>query len=123
MTNREDTYESESVKEHRRKWVKLKAKYLYALPEEIAHIELSLSKKDYAPAKKCAHRIKGTSATFGFGEISRSAARLEQLAASHCEQEYSGAVNEIMRLVEHEIRLLDFQRSPDLDRNERDANG
>ena len=123
MTNREETYESESVKEHRRKWAELKAKYLHALPEEIARIEVALRNREYALAKKHAHRIKGTSATFGFGAISRSASRLERLAAAHAEDGYSGAVNEMMRLVEHEMSLLDFQDRSQIGGGERGSDG
>jgi len=123
VTNREETYESESVKEHRRKWAELKAKYLHALPEEIARMEVALRNREYAPAKKHAHRIKGTSATFGFRAISRSAARLERIAAAHAEDEFSVAVNEIMRLVEHEISLLDLQDRSQIDGAERGSGG
>ncbi len=107
----------------RRAWAQLKAKYLKDLQQQLDGITTILEIKDYNAIKKHAHRIKGTSGTYRLDTISKSVARLEQLADNRNPDAIVTTINEVKRLVELETSRLDSTAISSIDGPERVANG
>ncbi|HUW20073.1 MAG TPA: Hpt domain-containing protein [Sedimentisphaerales bacterium] len=87
-------------------WAQLTAEYLHDLPQQLDVIRNVLEVKDYTAIKKQAHRIKGTSGTYRLESISRSVARLEQLADRQNPDAIANSIDKLRRLVERETRRL-----------------
>jgi len=87
-------------------WIKLTAKYLRDLPQQLDGIRATLEIKDYRSIKKQAHRIKGTSGTYHLDTISKIAARMERLADRHNTSALVSAINKARRLVQLETAEL-----------------
>ena len=84
------------------KWSHLVSEYLRDLPSQVKSIRAILEIKDYAKIKKQAHRIKGTSGTYGLEAISKNAAQLEQSAETEDPDRIIIAINNITRSIEIE---------------------
>ncbi len=94
-------------------WSHLISEYLGDLPRQLNSIRTILEIPDYAKIKKQAHRIKGTSGTYGLEAISQDAAQLEQSADTHDSGRIVTAINNMTRSVEIEtIRLNPQITSP-----------
>lgn len=104
-------------------WAQLIAEYLNDLPRQLDGIRGMLEEKDYAAIKHHAHRAKGTSGTYRLRSISKHFAQLEILAESQNPEAIFAAVNEIMRLVEAEIKRLNPRIASPTDSSERNING
>ena len=101
MANTDTTSDSSSTqgrfpsREFPPKWSHLVSEYLRDLPGQIKSIRATLQIKDYAKIKKQAHRIKGTSGTYGLQTISKNAAQLEQSAETKDPDRIIIAINNI----------------------------
>ena len=84
------------------KWSHLVSEYLRDLPSQIKSIRAILEIADYAKIKKQAHRIKGTSGTYGLDTISNNAAQLELSAETKDSDRIITAINNITRSIEIE---------------------
>ena len=84
------------------KWSHLVSEYLRDLPRQVKTIRAILQIKDYAKIKKQAHRIKGTSGTYGLQAISKSAAQLELSAEIGDPDRIIIAINNISRTIKIE---------------------
>jgi HPt (histidine-containing phosphotransfer) domain-containing protein len=104
-------------------WVRLAARYLRDLPQQLDGIRTTLKIKDYSAIKKQAHRIKGTSGTYRLEGISKGAARLERLAESENEGAIATTINKVMRLVELEAKKVNSQLVSSPRESERDSDG
>ncbi len=81
------------------KWSHLVSEYLRDLPRQIKSIRAILQIPDYAKIKKQAHRIKGTSGTYGLETISKSAAHLERSAETADSDRIITAINNITNAI------------------------
>ncbi len=90
-------------------WSHLISEYLSDLPRQLNSIRAILEIPDYAKIKKQAHRIKGTSGTYGLEAISQDAAQLEQSADTHNSGRIVTAINNMTRSVEIESNRLNPQ--------------
>ncbi len=128
MTDSGKTWDSPSAKRSpsecdRKAWARLAARYLRDLPEQLSRIRTTLAIRDYSTIKKQAHRIKGTSGTYRFDAISRTAAKLERLADSRDPDAIAGAISRAMHVVELETRKLNSRAVSSLEGPERSQNG
>lgn len=80
-------------------WEHLISEYLSDLPRQLNSIRTILEIPDYAKIKKQAHRIKGTSGTYGLDTISQDAAQLEQSAEAHNRENVTLALSRIIKSV------------------------
>ncbi len=80
------------------------AEYLQDLPAQLTAIKTKLETKGYTAIKKDAHRIKGTSGTFGLCDIAQGAVELEASADSQNHDAIITAINAVVYLVEVESR-------------------
>ncbi len=103
-------------------WGKLTLKYLHNLPQQLDEISAVLEVKDYPAIKKHAHRIKGTSGTYGLETISQAAAKLERSANSGDPDAIVTIINKIKRLVELAASQLDSLKATSVNSLERIAN-
>jgi len=83
-------------------WSHLISEYLSDLPRQLNSVREILEIPDYAKIAKYAHRIKGTSGTYGLEAISQDAAQLEQSADTHDSGRIVTAINNMTRSVEIE---------------------
>ncbi|MHC4394184.1 MAG: Hpt domain-containing protein [Planctomycetota bacterium] len=104
-------------------WAHLTAEYLNDLPRQFKQIKKMLSQKDYAAIKKHAHRIKGTSATYRLGDISKSAAQLQHIADTQNPNTIAAIINKLTQLVKLQIEKLDSLTLSSIDDSERFADG
>ena len=87
-------------------WGRLISEYLGDLPRQIDSVRAILEIPNYEKIAQQAHRIKGTSGTYGLEAISRDAARLEQSAQRHDREDVALALGRISESVEaQESRL------------------
>jgi len=112
-----------SEQKRRQEWNRLAAEYLRDLPRQLDRMRKRLQAKDYSTIKGEAHRIKGTSGTYRFEHISKSAARLEQFAASRDSDAIASATDELMRLIELETKKLESQQLGSASDAEGDSDG
>lgn len=104
-------------------WTHLVSEYLSDLPRQLNSIRAILEIPDYARIKQQAHRIKGTSGTYGLETISKNAAQLEQSADTHDSGNVARAINNMTRSVEIESVRLNPQSAAASDSREGGANG
>ena len=104
-------------------WSHLISRYLSDLPRQLNSIRAILEIPDYAKIKQQAHRIKGTSGTYGLEAISQDAAQLEQSADTHDSGNVARAINNMTRSVEIETVRLNPQSAAASNSREGDANG
>ncbi len=103
-------------------WGKLTLKYLHNLPQQLDEIRGILEIEDYPAIKKHAHRIKGTSGTYGLETISQAAAKLERSANSGDPDAIVTIINKIKRLVELAASQMDSLTVTSVDSLEGSAN-
>jgi len=96
--------QSESVR--RQSWEHLTAEYLNDLPRQFEELKRMLEQENYAAIKKDAHRIKGTSATYRLGDISKSAAQLQHIADTQKPKAVSAVIDELAQLVKLQVNRL-----------------
>ncbi|MHC4476734.1 MAG: Hpt domain-containing protein [Planctomycetota bacterium] len=104
-------------------WAQLMAEYLQDLPRQFDAMRTTLETRDYATIKEQAHRIKGTSGTYGLDSICSSTARLERLAESRNPDVIVAAIDEVMCLIELEIKKLKSSEIWPSDESERNTDG
>jgi len=104
-------------------WERLISEYLSDLPRQLNSVREILDIPDYAKIAKYAHRIKGTSGTYGLETISKNAAQLEQSADTHDSGNVARAINNMTRSVEIESIRLKAQPAAASDSREGTANG
>ncbi len=108
MANSDTTSDSSSTKgkgpsrKFPPKWSNLVSEYLRDLPSQIKSIRSILQIPDYGKIKKQAHRIKGTSGTYGLEAISKNAAQLELSAETADPDRIITALNNITMAIEIE---------------------
>lgn len=103
-------------------WAHLVSRYLSDLPRQLNSIRAILEIPDYAKIAQYAHRIKGTSGTYGLETISKNAAQLEQSADTHDSGRIVTAINNMTRSVEIESVRLNPQSAVASNSRERSAN-
>ena len=57
-----------------------RAEYALRLPSKLAAIEALTARGEWDEARRAAHKLRGSAATYGFATIGEAAAVLEQLA-------------------------------------------
>jgi HPt (histidine-containing phosphotransfer) domain-containing protein len=103
-------------------WTQLISEYLSDLPRQLGAIRTILEIKDYPGIKKQAHRIKGTSGTYGLETISKTAAQLEQSAETGDSDKIITAINNITRSIEIETTMPNSKSVTESPSRERAAN-
>jgi len=93
-------------------WSHLISRYLSDLPRQLNSVREILEIPDYAKIKKQAHRIKGTSGTYGLDTISQDAAQLEQSADTHDPENVALALSRIIKSVETQSNRQNPQSTP-----------
>jgi len=104
-------------------WERLVSEYLSDLPRQLNSVREILEIPDYAKIAKQAHRIKGTSGTYGLETISKNAAQLEQSADTHDSGNVARAINNMTRSVEIESIRLKAQSAAASNSREGTTNG
>jgi CheY-like chemotaxis protein len=66
---------------------KLVGMFVQEMPDRINALEAQAKGRDWDQLTRTAHQIKGAAGSYGFGEITPYAARLEQAARSGCQEE------------------------------------
>jgi HPt (histidine-containing phosphotransfer) domain-containing protein len=80
--------------------------YASRLPSKLAAIEELAARGDWEEARRAAHKLRGSAATYGFAAIGEAAAALEQLAldaASFDPVRFRGALDEAFVRARDEI--------------------
>lgn len=103
-------------------WSHLISRYLSDLPRQLNSIRAILEIPDYAKIKQQAHRIKGTSGTYGLETISKNAAQLEQSADAHDREDVARALDRMIKSVETQNSAMNPQSAASSNSRERTAN-
>jgi HPt (histidine-containing phosphotransfer) domain-containing protein len=103
-------------------WEHLVSEYLSALPRQLNSIRAILEIPNYEKIKQQAHRIKGTSGTYGLDVISQDAAQLEQSAEAHDAENVALALGRIIKSVQTQNSAMNTQSAAAVDSPERAAN-
>ena len=103
-------------------WERLISEYLSDLPRQLDSVRAILDIPNYEKIKQQAHRIKGTSGTYGLDTISRDAGQLEQSADTHDRENVSLAIGRIIKSVETQNIGLNRQSVRAAGKPERAAN-
>lgn len=80
--------------------------YASRLPSKLADIEESAARGDWDEARRAAHKLRGSAATYGFVAIGDAAATFEQLAidaTSIDPARFRGAIDEALKRVRDAI--------------------
>ena len=103
-------------------WSHLISEYLSDLPRQLDSVREILEIPDYAKIAQQAHRIKGTSGTYGLETISKNAAQLEQSADAHDREDVARALDRMIKSVETQNSAMNPQSAASSNSRERTAN-
>ena len=88
----------------------LRTSFLEALPEYVDAVRQAVRAQDRDQMRAAAHKLKGTSGSFGVGEVSELAGRIEHLLAEAADRdllvEEKGAIDQIVSDLEEHCRRV-----------------
>jgi HPt (histidine-containing phosphotransfer) domain-containing protein len=82
-----------------------RADYASRLPSKLAAIEELTARGAWAEARRAAHKLRGSAATYGFVTIGDAAAVLEQLATDASSPAAEGAARAALQDAIHRVRI------------------
>jgi HPt (histidine-containing phosphotransfer) domain-containing protein len=103
-------------------WTNLRAEYIDDLPSQLKAIRAILEIKDYDKIKRHAHRIKGTSGTYGLENIAKHASELEKSAETQDSETVAAAINNLTSSIEIQSDRVISQAAASISSRERTAN-
>jgi HPt (histidine-containing phosphotransfer) domain-containing protein len=128
LANNDTFSDSSSIKtrhpntEPKLAWTNLRAEYIGDLPRQIKAIRAILEIEDYDKIKRHAHRIKGTSGTYGLESIAKHAGQLEQSVQTQDLDKVSAAINNLICSIEIQNDTVKSQAKVAARDRERTAN-
>lgn len=122
MANKKEIFESLSAVNHCEDFRKLTGRYLRNLIEEFDRIKLTAKKGNCAFIKAEAHRIKGTSGTYGLETISENAAQLEHLAEESALERIITKIDEIIQLIKDETEQMEIEDASKISKSKGQTN-
>lgn len=75
-------------------------KYVIRRQEDLQNLKTAIEKMDFASLRQIAHQIKGSAATFGFGDLGNKAGTLEE----HALEENAPAVKDDIHWIENWLK-------------------